>query len=192
MNMHTDPSHIHLEHGLIRDVQLKSNWFTGLAIVFMALGVLAIIFPWVAAISFELVIGALFLVAGIAQAIHAVSIRRWKGFGMNLALAIVALLTGGLMLFYPIAGVITLTTMVVVFFLLSGSIKTAFALRVRPAHGWGWILTSGLLSLVLGVLILIQLAAAMPWILGLLLGLDFLFSGFWILMLAIKARQFAE
>jgi len=160
-----------------------------LGVIFLILGVLAIVFPGVATLSLELVIGALLFVAGIAQIVHAFFIRQWAGFGMNLVLGLLALIAGGLMLFYPIAGVLTLTTVVAVFFLITGAIKTGFAFQARPSAGWGWILTSGILSLVLGLLILAQIGAAMPWILGLLLGVDFIFSGFWILMLASKSKQ---
>jgi uncharacterized membrane protein HdeD (DUF308 family) len=184
-----DQALIDMQHSLVSDIRHKSSWFLALGSLFLVLGVLAIVFPWVATLSFELVVGALFLIAGVAQTAHAFSIGRWKGFGMNLALGLLALIAGVLMLFFPVAGAVTLTTMVAVFLLVTGSIKTGFAFNARPAIGWGWILTSGLLSLALGVLILIQVAASMPWILGLLLGVDFLFSGFWILMLAIKSKQ---
>lgn len=181
--------HMRTQYLLIRDMKRFRGWFIALGCVFLVLGVLAIAFPWIATLSLELTIGTLFVIAGIAQTIHSFYISRWKGFAMNLMLATLALVAGGLMLFYPMAGVVTLTSLVMVYFLLTGVVKTGFALQVRPALGWGWILTSGLLSLALGVLILIQLVAFVPWILGLLLGVDFLFTGFWILLLAVKAGQ---
>lgn len=180
---------LRVENSLLNDIKNHRVWFTGLGVIFLILGILAIAFPWVATLSLELAIGGLFVIAGIAIGAQSFFIPRWKGLAMNLGLATLALVTGVLMLFFPLAGVITLTTLVMLYFLLTGATKTWFALRARPATGWGWILTSGLLSLALGLLILFQMAAFLPWILGLLLGIDFIFGGFWMLVLATKARH---
>lgn len=180
---------VRIDNSLLYEIKNHRGWFIGLGIIFLALGVLAIAFPWVATLSLELAIGIIFVIAGIAIGVQSFFIRRWKGLAMNLGLAVLALITGLLMLFFPLAGVFTLTTLVMLYFLLTGATKTWFAVRVRPANGWGWILTSGLLSLALGVLILFQMAAFLPWILGLLLGVDFIFGGFWMLVLAAKARH---
>lgn len=60
---------------------------------------------------------------------------------------------------------------------------------MKPALGWGWLLVGGLLSLALGLLVLLQLTEAYPWFLGLLLGIDFIFSGIWMIALASRAKR---
>ncbi|MDX1635748.1 MAG: DUF308 domain-containing protein [Marinobacter sp.] len=189
MSMHTTRYEIHIEDRLVRDIREHRGWFTGLGLLFLVLGVAAIAFPWVAALSLELAIGALLLIGGIAQMVQTLRGPRWSGYGMSLTLAGVALIAGLLMLVFPVAGVFTLATVVMLFLLIGGTLKTAFALLVRPAVGWGWILTSGLLSLALGLLILAQFTATVPWVLGLLLGVDFIFTGIWMLMLASHAGR---
>lgn len=189
MATHDSHHEIRIEHNLVEDIKNHRGWFTFLGGLFMVLGVLAIAFPWIATLSLELVMGTLFVIAGVAQAVQSFTIPRWKGFAMSLFLATLAFIAGLLMWFYPLAGAMTLATLVMLYFFLAGIVKTSFALWVRPAVGWGWILTSGLLSLGLGVITLIQLVNFLPWILGLLLGIDFIFSGFWMLMLAAKAKQ---
>lgn len=187
--MHTTRYEIHIEDRLVRDIIEHRRWFTGLGILFLVLGIAAIAFPWIAALSLELAIGALLIIAGAAQLVQTLSGPRWSGYGMSLGLGAVALIGGLLMLVFPVAGTITLATLVMLFLLIGGAIKTSFALLVRPAIGWGWIMISGILSLLLGLLLLVQLASTVPWMLGLLLGVDFIFTGLWMLILSSRAAR---
>lgn len=190
--MKTESRHyeVKVQHNLLEDIRNRSGWFTAIGIIFLVLGVAAIAFPWTAALSLDLAIGTILVIAGAAQILQSLSGPRGTTFMPSLALGILALVIGALMLFFPLAGAITLASLVMFFLLLTGTIKTLFAFQVRPVTGWGWILTSGLLSLALGFLILFQFTATnVPWILGLLLGVDFLFTGIWILMLVASARR---
>ena len=187
--METRRYEVKVESRLINEIRHHTRWFTGFGVVFLVLGLIAIAFPWVATLSLEIAIGALLVIAGIAQAVQSFSGPRWGGFLLSLGLAVLALIVGLLMLFYPLAGILTLTTLVAAYFLVTGILKTLFAFQMKPAIGWGWILVGGLLSLALGLLILFQLTEAYPWILGLLLGIDFIFTGIWMLVLASRARQ---
>ena len=47
----------------------------------------------------------------------------------------------------------------------------------RQVKGWGWGLTNGLVTLILGLLILTMKPLALMGVLGLLVGISFLFSG---------------
>lgn len=185
----TNKLEIRIQDTLIRDIKHHRSWFTGLGIVFLILGVAAIIFPWVAALSVDIIVGLLLLVAGIAQMLQSFSIPRWRGFLPSIGLSAIAIIAGALMVFFPRAGVMTLTTLVMLFFFLSGGLKTFFALQVRPAIGWGWILFSGLMSLALGCFILLLFTQALPWVLGVLLGVDFIVTGVWMLALAARAKK---
>ncbi|PXX91628.1 hded protein [Marinobacter vulgaris] len=187
--METRRYEVSVQTNLINDIKHHTRWFTGLGVVFLVLGIAAIAFPFVATMSLEIAIGILFVIAGIAQAVQSFSIPRWAGFFLSLGLSALALIVGLLMLFYPLAGVITLTTLVAAFFLVTGILKTTFAFQVKPALGWGWLLVGGLLSLALGLLVLLQLSKAYPWFLGLLLGIDFIFTGIWMIALASRAKR---
>lgn len=187
--METRRYEVSVHTNLINDIKHHTRWFTGLGVVFLVLGIAAIAFPFVATMSLEIAIGILFVIAGVAQAVQSFSIPRWAGFFLSLGLSALALIVGLLMLFYPLAGVITLTTLVAAFFFVTGILKTAFAFQVKPALGWGWLLIGGLLSLALGLLVLLQLSEAYPWFLGLLLGIDFIFTGIWMIALASRAKR---
>lgn len=181
-----------IERALIRDIRHHRAWFAGFGVLFLVLGVTAVAFPWLAAVSLDLFIGTLVLVAGVAQILHCIAAPRWRGTGLSIGLASLAIIAGLLMLFFPVAGVVTLTMFLAFFFLLSGMIKTVFAVQLRPAIGWSWIFTSGIVSLLLGLFILISLNEAFPWVLGLLLGIDFIATGVWMFALAAGAKEVKE
>jgi uncharacterized membrane protein HdeD (DUF308 family) len=89
----------------------------------------------------------------------------------------------------PLAGAIPLTLLVAVLFLATGVAKTMFALALRPASGWVWVLASGLVSVVLGVMILAGLPATATTILGLLLGIELVSNGVLFLFVALGLRR---
>ncbi|MBS3804524.1 MAG: DUF308 domain-containing protein [Oleiphilaceae bacterium] len=180
---------IEVQNRLTGGIKGKSNWFLGLGVLFLVLGLAAIAFPWVATLSLNMAIGLILIIIGVTQVFQAFSVPQWRGFGPSLLLASLALILGGFMIFYPPAGAVTLATLLMVYLLLTGVVKITFAWKVRPALGWGWIFTSGLLSLALGLLILFQVTVTVPWVLGLLIGIDLIFSGIWILVLVYAAKR---
>lgn len=98
-----------------------------------------------------------------------------------------ALAVGSLVIFYPLSGVLSLTLLVATFLLIGGILKTILAFRLRPNLLWKWLLFAGGLAVALGLVILAQWPFAAGWVLGVLVGVDLLSSGWW--MLAIAARR---
>ncbi|MEE4639215.1 MAG: DUF308 domain-containing protein [Wenzhouxiangella sp.] len=155
----------------------KRGWLVAIGIISIILGISALIFPWLATLGVELMIGVLLLLTGILELVRVLADRPPAGMALNIVFSIVAIVAGGLLLIYPLQGIFTLTLVLTFFFLLAGIFKTAAAFTLRPAPGWGWMLTSGLLSLLLGILVLVALPEAAFWVLGILFGVDLLFFG---------------
>jgi uncharacterized membrane protein HdeD (DUF308 family) len=112
----------------------------------------------------------------------------WRGFLLELLSAILYLVVGVLLLVNPVAGALALTVVLAVFLIVEGIFKFIMALRVRDHRGWGWLLASGILSAILGVLIWAQWPASGLWVIGLLVGIQLLFTGWSLVMLALAAR----
>jgi uncharacterized membrane protein HdeD (DUF308 family) len=130
-----------------------------------------------------------FLIQGVIQVIHAFRVRDWSGFIWSLGIGVLSLLVGVVLVADPLAGAIPLTLLVAVLFLATGVAKTMFALALRPASGWVWVLASGLVSVVLGVMILAGLPATATTILGLLLGIELVSNGVLFLFVALGLRR---
>jgi uncharacterized membrane protein HdeD (DUF308 family) len=128
------------------------------------------------------------MIGGIAQGIHAFMVKGWGGFLLELLSAALYLVVGILLLVNPVEGALALTIVLAVFLIVEGIFKLIMAFRVRDHRGWGWLLASGILSLILGVLIWAEWPASGVWVIGLLVGIQLLFTGWSLVMLALAAR----
>jgi uncharacterized membrane protein HdeD (DUF308 family) len=57
---------------------------------------------------------------------------------------------------------------------------------------WGWMLASGFLDVFLGVILLLGLPGTALWALGLLIGINMLFGGWALILMALHARPVAN
>jgi uncharacterized membrane protein HdeD (DUF308 family) len=171
------------------DIRQQRGWFVALAVLMTALGLGAIAFPLSASVAVTLLVGVVLVIAGIGQLLHALRVSRWPGFLITLLSALLSLAVGTLVLLYPLSGVLSLTLLVGTFLLVGGTLKIILAFRVRPGLSWQWLLFAGGLAVLLGVLILLQWPVAAGWVLGVLIGIDLLFSGLWMLTLTLATRD---
>lgn len=173
----------------MKEIQAAWGWLLALGILWIILGTLAIIMPFAATLAVEMVFGVLFVIGGVAQLIQAFRSKGWKGFALQVLGGILALALGAILLFYPIQGVLTLTILLAAFFIAQGVVKIMAALRERPASGWGWLMFSGILGIVVGVIIWTALPEAAVWVLGLLVGIELIFSGWAMVMIAMAGKK---
>ena len=164
------------------------GWLLALGILMIILGVVAMAAPVVATIAIQVMLGWLLVISGIAEGIHAFMVKEWRGFLLELLSAVLYLGVGLLLLVDPLKGAVALTLILAVFLLVEGIFKIITALRVREHRGWGWLLASGIVSVVLGVMIWAQWPASGLWVIGLLVGIQLLFTGWSLVMLALVAR----
>jgi uncharacterized membrane protein HdeD (DUF308 family) len=173
------------------EVREHRNWFLGLGVLLVALGIAAIIFPVAATLAIEVVIGWILVISGVAGIVQAYRAARWKGYLFTLLGALLSLAIGALLLLYPLTGALSLTLVIAAFFFAGGVVRVLLALKVRPLDHWGWTLASGILALAIAVLILVQWPEAAAWVIGLLVGVDLLFGGWTSILLALAARRSA-
>jgi uncharacterized membrane protein HdeD (DUF308 family) len=171
------------------EVKGNRNWFLVLGVVTVLLGMAAIFFPFFASLAVELLIGWALVFSGVAGIVHAFRTSKWKGFVFSLLGALLSLGAGIVLLLYPLTGILSLTLFIAAFFLAGGVFRIILALRLRPFDHWGWLLFGGALDLVLAALILTQWPEAAAWIIGLLVGIDLIFAGWTMIMLAAAARR---
>lgn len=186
--------HIEMEVQFVRgprgvDLGEHWGWLMGLGGAMILAGLGAMIVPGVSAVAVELVIGALFVVEGLLEAYHAFRWRNWSGAALRGLGAALALTAGGLLLTHPVAGVLGLTLLVGGFFVAASVVKLTLAWQLEALPGRGWLAFHGLLSGVLGTMILAGWPWAAPQVLGLLVGIDLLFNGWWLVSLAWLARR---
>ena len=176
---------------VVHEERMRSSWIwiALLAVISLVGGVLALINPFAATLAATLMAGWAFAILGVVQIVQSFQLRGWGGFIWALLFGVLTLVVGISLIFNPLAGMVSLTLLVAVLFLVLGAIKIMYAFSLRPIAGWGWVLASGILSLLLGIMIL----ANFPWsavsVLGILLGIELLSNGVLFLLLALGLRR---
>ena len=89
----------------------------------------------------------------------------------------------------PVAGALSLTVLVALLFLVLGVVKVFYGFSLRPVSGWILAVLSGVLSIVLGIMILSNFPYAAASVLGILLAIELLSNGVFLLMVAIGLRN---
>ncbi|MFN3993845.1 MAG: HdeD family acid-resistance protein [Tabrizicola flagellatus] len=160
-----------------------------LGIVTVVAGFFAILNPVAGSIAVTILTGWMFLLFGIVQAVAVVAETDWSHRLWSLLLAVLAALAGISLLVHPLAGVISLTYLLAILFVVSGAFKLVAGLGM-PASNWKWmVLLSGAMSLVLGIVIFANFGQAAMVTLGLLLGLQLISDGATLLGLVWAARR---
>ena len=171
---------------------IKAHWkmFLLQGVVLIVLGLLAVALPQIATLAIEVLIGWLFLIGGVVRTIAILRGRNVPGYGWSLLVAVLAAIFGIVLLLHPLAGVLTLTTVLVIFFVIEGVAAIAIALEFRRTLGnWVWVLLSGIVDLVLAYLIFAGWPSTATWAIGLLVGINMLFFGLSLVMTALAARS---
>ena len=160
-------------------------------IILVILGLAAIVLPPIATIAFTIIIGWIFLVSGILGLITTFWARHLPGFWWALISAIIAIAAGVVLLFWPISGAISLTLVLIAFFVVEGvaSIMYSIEHRNQLTGRWGWMLVSGIIDLILAAIIFAGLPGTAEWALGLLVGINMVFGGAALIAMALAASH---
>lgn len=173
-------------------IKEKWGWFLALGIVLILAGLVAIAFPFLSSLAATVVFGWLFLIGGAALIVHAFWAPGWKGFLWELLIGLLYVAAGVYLAFVPVAGLLTLTVVIAALFIAEGIFELIMAFRVRPHEGWIWLLLSGIAALAVGAIIAAGLPESAVWALGLLVGINLLFSGWSYVFLALAGRRAHE
>lgn len=160
-------------------------------ILLLVLGAAAIALPPIATLAFTIVLGWLFLLSGVMGLITTFWMRQAPGFWWSLISAVLGVAVGALLLARPISGALSLTIVLVVFFVIEGVASIMFALdHKRELSGqWGWMLVSGIVDLVLATLVFGGLPSTAAWAIGLLVGINMVFGGAALIAMALHAKN---
>jgi uncharacterized membrane protein HdeD (DUF308 family) len=171
---------------------IRDHWALFLieGIVLVVLGMLAIVVPQIATLAVTIFLGWLFLVSGIVGLITTFMARHAPGFWWALLSAVVAIAAGLLLVEWPVSGIISLTYLLIAFFVIEGVVSIMYALEHKKelSGRWAWMLVSGIIDLILAVMILAGLPSTAAWALGLLVGINMLFGGTSMIAMALHAR----
>jgi uncharacterized membrane protein HdeD (DUF308 family) len=174
-------------------ISLKSHWkmFAVEGVLLIVLGFLALLVPPLATLGVTLVLGWLFLLSGVIGLVTTFWARQLPGFGWSLISALLGIAAGLVLLMSPVTGALSLTLVLIVFFIIEGVVSIMYAINHRQQFSgrWGFMLMSGIVDLVLAAMVYAGLPASAAWALGVLVGINMVFGGTALVAMALHARS---
>lgn len=168
------------------------TWLIFGGIISLLVGVFAIAAPNLFSFVLTQLLGALCLVSGGVSIFQALFGKNSPHCFLSSLSAIIRIAAGSALLFFPIAGVAALTLIIAVVFLFEGIGCIVTSLRMRSNPAWVWLLLNGIVALILGGMIYARWPIDAAWVIGLLFGIQSLFSGSAMLMMGISSRPAAK
>lgn len=162
----------------VRDtIRKRALLFLAQSAVMVAAGVLALVFPAFASAGILALLGWLLIISGVVQVISLWGATQVPYFWLQLVTLALEILVGYLLITRPEAGLVAVTFLMLVLFLISGIARVVFALMIRPMEDWIWVLVSGFVAIVCAGILFASLPEAATWLLGVLLGIELIAIG---------------
>jgi uncharacterized membrane protein HdeD (DUF308 family) len=166
-----------------------AGWSMAVAILIVVAGLFAIILPIVGGIAVTLLVGWVLTMVGLLHFFFAFGGRATRTRLWELLLGAVYLVAGISLLIHPLVGLTTLTLLLAVYLTVKGVLEIVQYFQHHPRRGITWLILDGIINLVLAAIIWSQWPFSSVWVIGTLVGFSILFSGISRLMLLMETRR---
>ncbi len=182
------------EHVAARDERPASQWgwFVALGIAFVILSFLAFGNLLVATTATVYFVGFLMLIGGIAQIVEAFQVRHWAGFFLWLLAGILYAVAGFFAITNPTLGAAALTLLFAISLVVSGILRLWWGFTLRGMPGRGWIIASGIVSVIAGIVFYAAWPGNTPWLLGIVLAVDLGLQGFLMIAFGLGLKSMPQ
>lgn len=164
------------------------GWFVALGIALIALGVVCIMGDMTATLATVLALGWLLVIGAVIALVQAFRAYDWSGFWLYFLTGLLRGVAGYVLIRYPGSGEVSITILLASLFIVGGIFRTVGAASLR-FPSWGWAAFSGIVSLILGFMLIYQLPTASLWFIGFLVGVDFIFDGVSLIALGTAVKK---
>ena len=161
----------------LEPLRAKRGWVIALGVVYIIAGVIALGSVVMATIVTVFVVGIMMLIAGVAEVFHAFQIKTWGKFLLWLLLGALYIIAGFLTFENPLLAAALLTLLLGIALIASGIMRIWLAFSMKAGMPWIWVVVSGVITVLLGLIILAHWPVSSLYILGLFLGIDLIFAG---------------
>ena len=160
------------------DLILSYAFAFALGVLLIVVGAGEMILSMVSTVIVIRLLGWVLIFAAIAQFVAAIETRGESGTVPKLLLAVLYAIVGGMLLRRPVSGAIAAAAIIAILLIADGLIELGLAFRLRGSTGGrGWLMSGGILSIGLGVMIWRGFPLSATWVVGLLVGIRLVFKG---------------
>jgi uncharacterized membrane protein HdeD (DUF308 family) len=169
-------------------VKRHSLWYLVQGGLMVLGGILALVYPAMASFAAVFLLGCVLIGSGVVQGISLIDARQVPHFWLQLVSVVLSVIVGVLLIRHRAAGLLVLTLLLLVYFMVEGISKVIFSLTIRPFPSWGWVLASGIVTILIAFYLWASLPVTAIWLLGLLLGIQLICEGAALAYLAWQVR----
>jgi len=161
----------------VQHLRSKCGWIIALGVVYVIAGLIALSSVVFATRVTVFVVGIMMLISGVSEVINAFQFKSWGKFLIWLLLGALYIVAGLLTFENPLLAASVLTLLLGVALVVSGVMRIVLAFTMREGMSWTTLVLSGIVSLLLGLIILVHWPVSSLFVLGTLLGIDLLIIG---------------
>jgi uncharacterized membrane protein HdeD (DUF308 family) len=158
-------------------VRAKWGWIVALGVVYLVTGFIALGSVVMATVASVLIVGVMMIIAGVAEVFSAFQMKGWGKFFFWALLGVLYIVAGFVTFENPLLAAAVLTLILGASLLASGAMRIFLAFSMKRETPWIWVLLSGVITLLLGLLILAHWPVSSLYILGVFLGIDLIMAG---------------
>lgn len=159
-------------------------------VIFLLLGLVGVFYPVVMSLTTAYFVAFLFLLSGFMIAFHTYNTDKkdWLGW----LKAFLYLLTGILVTIYPVPGVAALGIILAVYFFMDGFTSFALAGQLK-GQKYNWLIViNGILSIILGIIFLVNWPFGSLVLVGLFIGISLFFDGVVLLTMSSAIKKLED
>jgi len=158
-------------------LRAKWGWIVALGVVYLIAGIVALGSVVAATVASVFIVGIMMLIAGVAEVISAFQVKSWGRFLFWLILGVLYIVAGFFAFENPLLTAVWLTLFLGAALVASGLVRIFLGFNMQHGSPWIWVVVSGLITLILGVIILAHWPISGAYALGIFLGVDLVFAG---------------
>jgi uncharacterized membrane protein HdeD (DUF308 family) len=165
------------------------NWSIALSILLIIAGLIALFLPFISGVAITLFFGWMMILSGITHLVFAFKTHTTGGRVWEIIIGIIYLFTGFYLILHPLDALLALTLILACYLFFEAIVEFIQYFQLRPRHGAGWLIVDGIITFILAIMIWRAWPASSVWVIGTLVGISMIFSGFSRLMLSLTAKR---
>jgi len=170
-------------------LQQNWGWILSLGILFVILGLVGLGSLFALTLASAFFFGILIIVGGVSQFLQALKCKGWKSVAFHVLIAVLYVVGGVFVVRDPLAASVILTYVLAAVLIGAGILRIIMAIQMKPAGSWVVPLLGGIISIILGGIILAQWPLSGLFVIGLFVAVELIVNGWSYIFIALAARK---
>jgi uncharacterized membrane protein HdeD (DUF308 family) len=171
------------------EIRKHWGWLMFFGIVFVIMGMLGLGMSTLLTLTSVLFFGVMILVAGGLQLVDAFKAHGWKSILAYVLIALLYIAAGIMIIVDPLAASAWLTLAIASILIAVGILRIIMGFQMNPARGWGWPVFSGVISILLGIMIISRWPVSGLWVIGLFVAIELIMQGWAMITISLVAKN---